>query len=232
MIFPTGTHTRLLLNAYLDAQKFRKHRGLDRVSGSLHSEFQYRTSAKFNAITYGLFGQVSLDEYDSELRGGYRYAFGLNARSALTDRIDVFTALTRTVRDADSEVFDLKDYSARLNIDYSLHRSGTLYFGTEYRRGDTASSAPNTDFYLDIADAAEADDAYHNRRFTASRYEAETLIWTVGYNWLIGQRDAIDLTFRRADSSPTNIPADAQYEGSGGSSYTSNQFSIIYLMRF
>jgi uncharacterized protein YhjY with autotransporter beta-barrel domain len=232
IIFSTGSHTRMLVNGYFNGQKFRKHDGLDRISASLHSEFQYRTSAKFDALTFGLFGRVSVDEYDSELRAGYRYSFGVNARRSLTDRIDIFGAFTRNVRNADSDVFDTKDYSARLNVDYSLRRNGVLYIGGEYRRGDTASSAPNSDFYLDIADASELDDAYYNRRFNAFRYEAETLIWTFGYNWFLGQRDSIDFSFRHVDSSPTDIPADGNYGGSGSTSYTSNQFSIVYLMRF
>ena len=232
IIFPTGSHTRLLVNGYLNGQKFRKHDGLDRISASVHSEFQYRTSANFDALTLGLFGRVSLEEYESELRAGYRYTFGVNARSSLTDRIDIFGALARNVRNADSDVFDTKDYSARLNLDYSLHRNGVLYIGGEYRRGDTVTSAPGSDFYIDIADASEFDDAYYNRQFTASRYEAETLIWTLGYNWFLGQRDSIDISLRRVDSSPNDIPADGDYDGSGSTSYTSNQFSIVYLMRF
>ena len=149
IVFPVTTHTRLRLNGYLGGRKMRKHDGLDRIAASVHGEFQYRTSGKFNAPTFGIFGRTSVEEYDSDLRSGYRYSFGVNARQSFTDRIGAFGAFERTIREGDSPVFETKDYAARVNIDYSLGRHGVAYVGGEYRDGDTVTTIDSSSlFYL------------------------------------------------------------------------------------
>ena len=230
MVFPVTTHTRLRLNGYLNGTKMRKHDGLDRISASLRGEFQYRPSSDFSAPTFGIFARTSVEEYDSALRSGYRYAFGVNARKSFTDRIGAFGAFERTVREGDSPVFQTKDYAARVNIDYSLGRHGVAYVGGEYRDGDTVSSIDSASpVYLNLADVSEVDDAYHNIHLEASRYEAETWLFTLGYNWFLGPRDSIDFSWRYASSSPSDSPSD----GSAASpSYSANQLSVAYLMRF
>lgn len=229
-IFPVTDHTRVVVNGFANGDKLRTYTGLDRISGGVQGEFQYRTSGEFDAPTFGIFGRASLDDYHSELRTGYRASVGLTARQSLTDRIDLFGALAGNVRGARSDVFDARDYAARFNLDYSLGRAGALYLGGEYRRGDTVTSAPLSDAYRDLAKALAQDDAYDNRPLVAYRYEAKTVLWTLGYNRPLGPRDSIDFSWRRAESTPTSSGATGIY-GSGGS-YYANQYSIAYLMRF
>ena len=47
-------------------------------------------------------------------------------RTALTDRLGLFGELAWNQRHAQSEVWDLTDYSARLNLDYLLRQSGGM----------------------------------------------------------------------------------------------------------
>jgi len=231
-VFPVTSHTRLMVNGNLNGTKLRKHDGLDRFGVGLGAEFQYRTSGSFFAPTFGVMARLLVDEYDSDIRSGYRYSFGVNARQSLTDRIGVFAAVARNVREADSGVFETKDYAARVNFDYSLGRRGMLYVGGEYRRGDTVTSSNFNAYALDVAEVLVPDGAYHNRQLTAYRYEAETWLWTLGYNWFLGPRDSIDFSWRGAESSPTDLPADGTYTGTGSTSYSINQLSVAYLMRF
>ena len=236
---PVTSHTRVVVNGILSGDKLYTYTGLDRYSGGGHAEFQYRTSGEFDAPTFGIFGRVLLDQYSSELRTGYRYSFGVTARQSLTDRIDAFGALASNVRNARSAVFDAGDYSARFSLDYSLGRAGALYLGGEYRRGDTVSTGPRSIDNIAIATAIVQDDAYGNSQLFAYRFDARTVLWTLGYNWPLGPRDSIDFSWRRARSTPTGLPNYALAAGYGPlgtpmglSSYTANQFSAVYLMRF
>jgi len=239
-IFPMSTHTRVLVNGFLGGDKLYTYTGLDRIGGGAHAEFQYRTSGAFDAPTFGIFGRASVDDYNSAIRSGNRYSFGVNARWSPTDRIDTFGTLARNVRNADHVVFDAKDYSARFNLDYSLGQNGTPYFGGEYRRGDTVSTGRQSIDSIAVAKVFVQDDAYGNNQLLAYRYAARTVVWTLGYNRPLGPRDSLDFSWRHARSTPTDAPnyaAAATNYGitgtpTGTSSYTANLYSISYLMRF
>jgi uncharacterized protein with beta-barrel porin domain len=229
-VFEVTDYTRVVATAFLDGEKPYRYAGLDRIAGGIHGEFQYRTSAEFDAVTFGVFGRALLEEYESRLRSGHRYSFGLNARQSLTDRIDAFGALARNVRNARDTVFDVKDYSGRLNFDYSLNGNGTIYLGGEYRRGSTVSTGAFSFQSIDIAEAFVQDDAFGRATFFAYRLKAKTLLGTLGYNLPLGPRDSLDFSWRRAESTPT-YGGSGLYQG-GKARYTVNQLSAVYLMRF
>jgi outer membrane autotransporter protein len=232
MFFPLADHVRVVASGFVSGDKLYTYSGLDRLSGGISGELQYRTSGEFDAVTFGLFGRANLDEYSSNLRSGHRYSLGLNARHALTDRIDIFAALARNFRNARSEVFDARDSSVRFNLDYSLAQNGSLYFGGEYRRGDMVTSAPSASIaYADLAKVSVADDAYGSAALIAHRYEAKTTIWTLGYNYPLGARDSLDFSWRYARSTPTAQIDPLLYPG-GNSAYSARLYSIAYLMRF
>lgn len=240
VVFGTSRHTQVILTGLLNGEKLHTYTGLDHISGGANVEFQYRSSGDFFAPTFGIFGRAIYDAYDSTLRDGYRYAFGLNVRQALSDRINLFAALARNGRNADSAVFDGTDNGIRFNLDYALGQAGALYLGGEYRRGDLVSSGPSSSATAATALGAVPDDAYPGLQFFAYRYEAETVLWTVGYNLPLGPRDSIDFSWRRANSKPTqqaSASVSAQYGpgvayGGGAGEYTTNQYSVFYLMRF
>lgn len=230
-ILPITDYTRVILRGFLDGEKPYRYDGLDRVSGGAYGELQHRPSEDFGTPTFGLFTRIVAEDYHSELRGGYRYSYGLNTRVAVTDRIEAFGALARNIRNAEHAVFDTRDYSARLNLDYSLGRRGTLYLGGEYRHGDAVSSGPFTLQNTDIAESFAPDDAFGRADFFAYRFKAKTWISTLGYNYPLGPRDSIDLSWRRADSKPT-YGGSGIYGYAGDARYTANQVTLVYLMRF
>ncbi len=238
MTFPLTDHARVVASGFLSGDKLQTYSGLDRFSGGVQGEWQYRTSGEFDAVTFGLFGRASIDEYNSSLRSGRRYSLGINARQALTDRIDIFGALVRNYREArNNTVFDGRDYSVRFNLDYDLGQSGSLYLGGEYRRGDTVTSAPTSLYYNAQAKVSTTDDVYGTAAWSAYRYEARTTIWTLGYNYPLGPRDSIDFSWRYARSTPTGQVNSTLYGGvgatyGGSATYSANQYSIAYLMRF
>jgi len=225
---PLGERMRLVASGFLSGDKFAHTPGLDRFSGGGQGELQYRAAGEFFTPIFGLLGRIAFDEYAGQLRSGHRYALGVTYRQALSDRIELFAALTGTGRNAENDVFDGKDYGARFNLDYALGRAGALYLGGEYRRGDTVSSMRPPAGYTPPAKAMAPDDAFGGNAFTAYRLEAKTTLWTLGYNLPLGARDSLDLSGRRVRSTATG----AAGGGAGNSRYTATQLSLAYLMRF
>jgi hypothetical protein len=222
-------NTRVLVTGMLNAEKFKTYDGLSNLSGGLQAELQYRPSAAFDAVTFGAFARGWLDSYESHLRDGSHFALGVNAQGALTDRIGVYGELAWNQRNARSDVWDLHYYSARLNIDYSLARSGTVYVNGEYRRGNTVADGRATLVNVSLAQVFVLDDAFPGKQLFAYRFDARTWVGTVGYNLPLGQQAAIDISWRRAQGTPTDRP---DFDVHGSLRYIDNQYSLFFLKVF
>ncbi len=229
MLVPTGEKTRLFLNGFVGAERFQTYASLDNLSIGGDAEWQYRASGDFDTPIWGLFGNLSAANYESDQRDGVRTSFGVNLRQALTDRISLFGAVARNDRFGKSDVFDGHDYAARFNLDYAATPAGTLYFGGEYRAGDIVSSGTHTLANINISKMFAPDRAFARNGFYAYRFDGSTMIVTLGYNYALGTKDSFDFSWRRVRSTPdasTGIPGMARPR------YIVNQVSIMYLTSF
>ncbi len=220
--------SRLLLTGTLTGEKFRAYNGLSNLAATGEAEVQYRGSAEFDEPTLGAFARVSALGFESTLRDGWRASLGVSAQMAATDRINLFGALSANWRDARSKVFSTKDVSARFNVDYALSDTGTLYLGTEFRRGDIVSTGRASLENVTVADVLVQDDAYRGGQFNSYRFDGRTLLATLGYNLSLGNRDSIDFSWRHIRSTPGLRPSFV----TSPRSYIANQVSATYLMRF
>lgn len=223
-----GTNFRATVTPLLTGEEFSKYPGLSRVSGGMQAEVQYRRTADFDATTYAILARGLYDRFESNLRTGERYYVGFNARKSLTDRIDLFGEVGRNVRYGESAVFELKDYAAKFNLDYSLGREGSLYFSGEYRRGDIVSSGRASLVNVALADVFAAEDAF-DAGFFAYRFEGKTALGTIGYNYPLGPRDSLDFSWRHVQSKPDKSPS---FDAGESIRYKVNQYSVVYLIRF
>jgi hypothetical protein len=227
-VFPLDDHMRLTVLGNAGYEAFNRYSRLSRFFLGVEGELQYRPSGEFAAPTFGLFGRAAVDFYESDLRDGYRYTVGGRVLQPLTDRVDVFGALAYNVRDGKSKVFDDKEYSARLNLDYSLSAKGTLYFGAEYRRGQTVSSARPELAFVDVAEAIVLDDAFKDGR-GAYRLKAKTWIATLGYSHGLQEDQSLDFSVRWIQSTALSRPT---FAGAGIVRYYDTQATVAYLIRF
>jgi hypothetical protein len=147
----------------------------------------------------------------------------------LTDRILVFGAYAHSRREARSAVFDSAENSLRVNLDYALSRSDTLYLGAEYRVGDIVSSGPASLANLDIAKWLVRDDAFSDGQVFAYRFDGRTAIATAGYNFAIDTNNAVDFALRYAVSRPDDKPT---FAGAVRARYEVGQFFAAYLRSF
>ena len=227
---PDSANTRVVASAFLGREQFQNYHGLSRYFAGGQGEFQYRAAGDFGTPIFAAFVRSSMDQYDSTLRDGYRNSVGVSVRKSVTDRIDAFGALAWNKRDGKSAVFDDKDYSARLNVDYSLTRNGTVYLSGEYRKGDVVSTARPGLSSLDIASAIVRDDVFTDTARTSYRIDARTVLATLGYNQAFSHGQAVDISWRMVRSTPTASPG---FTGPGTSdSYYVNQLSLSYLVQF
>ena len=222
--------TRLVLNANVGGEEFRTYSGLNRVYANLQGELQYRKSGQFSEPIWGVFVRQGEDWYDSTLRDGYRTSAGLTFRKPVTDKLFLFSALAYSQRDGRSTVFDTKEVSVRANLDYSLSRRQTLYFGLEGRDGDIVSTAPPNLAYFDIADAVVQDDVFTVPPRLSYRLKAYTGIATFGYNFALGEQAALDLGFRAAYSRPHDQPSSVVTTDT--IDYVDYQATVSILIRF
>jgi hypothetical protein len=227
--FRIGDKTRLVVRGLLNGEKFNRYNGLSNLSGGLEAEIQYRQSGAFDAITYAAFARGWLDNFASHLRDGSHYSLGVSARGALTDRIALFAELAHNERHAQSEVWNVLDHSALLNLDYSVGESGTLYLTGQYRRGDVVSDGHATLVNVSLAKVFVLDDAFPNEQWFAYRSDARTWISTVGYNLPLGHQASLDISWRRVHSTPT---AHLNFDVEGSLRYVGNQYSIVFLKQF
>ena len=228
--FPLTDHMRMLLTGSVAGDRFHRYDGLSRLSGGVQGELQYRSSAQFSSATWGVFLRTFSDQYKSALRDGTRYSTGLSMRQPLTDRMRLFGALAHNRRNGKNVVFDHSDNSARLNLDYELNTTGTLYLGGEYRRGDVVTTATSSGIYS--ANVSVQDDAFADTSLFTYRLDGSTALATVGYNIGLGPRDSFDVSWRRIRSS-LNYDSSSILAGyTAASNYTSNQYAISYMMRF
>lgn len=228
-IIPLSEHTRLSLLGSVGAERFIRYTGLSKVFAGVNAEFQYRPSAEFDAPTFGVFGRGTAEQYESSLRDGYRYSVGARVLQPLATKLDLFAAVAYNVRDGKSRVFDNKEYSARVNFDYSLAAKGTLYGGGEIRRGDIVSTARPAPRFLDVAEAVIRDDAFTDTVRQAYRLRATTLIATVGYNLALQTDHSLDFSLQWVRSSSLARPS---FPGADVIRYYGAQAGIAYLVRF
>ncbi|MGZ8251177.1 MAG: autotransporter domain-containing protein [Methylophilaceae bacterium] len=221
-------NTRLVLNGFLGGERAYYFNGLDRVSAGGQAEFQYRTSGDFLAPTFGIFGRAATEQFNSDLRDGYRLTSGFTVRKPWTDRISTFAALSYIQKNAKDIVFDTKEISLRANIDYAMSSNSTLYMTGEYRHGDIVSTALGSLANLDGSKASVRDDVFEKQNYFSYRFGGDTILTTLGYNLSIGPTDGLDFSWRRVESTPSSVPDYVPRK----KSYVDNQYSIVYLVRF
>ena len=227
-VFNLSEQSRVVLTGSIGGERFQNFNGLSRLSAGVEGEIQYRESSEFDAPTLGVFGRLTADQFQSDLRDGYRYSLGVSLRQPLTDRISLFGALSHNERRARSAVFNSSDSSLRVNADYALSERETLYASGEYRRGDIVSTGRASLENVSVAKVFVQDDAFAGGQFFSYRFDGSTVLTTLGYNLGLGPRDSLDFSWRRVESTPSLRPSFV----TSPKSYIDNQWSVTYLVRF
>jgi len=232
---PMSTHTRAVIQGFAGTERFNTYTGLSRNFIGGQGDFKYRPAGEFGAATYGAFVRTAAEFYESDLRDGYRHAFGVSVLKPWTDRIHLAGVLAWNITDGNSTVFDTKSVSLRGNLDWSLTRSDVVYSGLEYRSGDVVSTVSRADplrtlgFVNTATPNIVQDDAFTDTPRDAYRFKATTWLATLGYNHAFSGGHSVDISWRWVQSSALEAVAPAT---NSDLRYTVNQYSLAYLARF
>lgn len=220
--------SRIVLRASLDGQANRRYSQLNQLRAAVEASYQYRGSSDYDATTYAVLARAARVASHSALRDGHELEAEASARRAFTDRISVFGAASWHQRSAGSAVFSGHDHSLRLNVDYRVGAAHTAYLGTEWRRGDLASTGLPSLESLDIAQVLVRDTAFMGGNYYAYRFVARSALVNAGWNISLGRAGAIDLSWRRVLSQAVDKPSFL----SKSSRYGVNNFQLAYLVQF
>ena len=195
-LVPTSARSGLLSSLAGEYQRYSRWQALSRAALAGQLSYRYKPYAAFNAPWLEANVSGALRQFqDSSIRNGGRLAFEAATGSALTDRINVRLAyrfaLERSWHEA---VFDSDSH--RVDGSVNWHTDRTTYYGMlAWQRGDTVSSVANTAELNVVASARARDgalsDAAHSRR--AYRLDADTLSATLGVNFALAARLAVDV---------------------------------------
>ena len=228
MAQPLTTHSRLWFTGVAGMEHYRRFDGLSRVYGSAEVEYQYRASSRFDEPTFGAFVKLTAEEFDSDMRDGYRVSVGVSARQTLNDRVSYSLALSHNTRRASHQVFTGSDNALRGNVDVLLTNRAVLYLGAEYRRGDIVSTGWPMGPAMAPSDVFWWDDAFMAQGLVSYRLRGSSMLLTVGLNYALAPRHSIDFSWRqirtRAADSARYVASDLKY--------TTGQFAVVYLYRF
>lgn len=227
--FRLTDYTRFTLDAFGGGEIAQRYSGLGNYFGGAQGAIQYRGSTELDAPTFTVFGRALGEQFGSALRTGYRFSAGVSARQPITDTLGVFVAYAYNWRNADSEVFDTRDYSLLASIDYSMGRYGSLTATADYRRGTIVSTGQPTLTIIDIAQVFVEDDVFTSPQMIDYRFAASTWIATLNYNLPIHPSAALDFSWRRAQSTSRE---QASFPGGGSLKYVDNQLSVLLTFRF
>lgn len=215
---------RLGLRTFAQGEHYAEHGGLANAGGGLSANLRYRSSGALLAPTVAVFGRISSLNYDSALRDSEFYNVGVSVHKGLTDRVDFSGVLAHTTRDSSSRVFDTREASLLLNLDFRWAPRLTQYLTYNFLYGDiVASGAPTWLTLINYAEEIQPDDAFGgaSANVFAYRLDAQTHVATLGFNIAISEKQSIDLSARYAR-------ADAD----GDITYDRNIVSAAYLLKF
>lgn len=228
--YPLSTHTRLSLSGFAGLNSYNEHSGLSHYYAGAQANFQYRTAAGFYAPTFSFVVRSAAEEYQSELRDGYRSAVAVSVRKPVTDKLQLIAALGYNRRDGKSEVFDNNDVSLRISADFAASADSAIYLGLEYRDGDIVSTGLPSLAPVEIATAIVPDDAFKDAARYAYKIDGNTWLLNLGYNHAFGGRHALDLSWRLAYAAPSHVAGAS--EEAGRIHYTVSLITLAYLVRF
>ncbi len=215
---PVSERTRLEIQPVAATLRHQDYDGLTNNSAGVNIQYQWRPSGGFHTPTVSFIARWANEDFNTDQRDGTSRSFGLSARTLLTDRIGLYGALLRNHRDTVSITFDTETNVIKLNIDYEITRRVTAYLGWEQHQGDTILSTP---YAGGIGISNELDNAFPGSGLYAYRFDGKTQLVTLGLNYTLNERHALDFSVRLIDTSA--YP---------GYDYKSKQIALAYLGKF
>jgi hypothetical protein len=214
-VFISATYTN---KSYSEYSKL----SVDEVGVKL--DYTFQTGLRFGDPMYTLSVEITESDYGSVLRDSTTLTVGAKLLKRFTTKINAATGFSYSVREADTNVFDITTSRIFAALDYSLTQGVSLYGSYVLQDGGSVSTITTNDpdllaqqigyATINEADAAGAllpDDAFGGLAQSQFAYQnqASTSVLLAGVNYSLNKHNAFDFS---AQTSTTKLDSGLEYE--------------------
>ena len=202
--FLTGLSNKasLLLRGSFSGEGYSRFSRLSNGKAGAMLRLSWRPDGGFYVPTVGFSTSAAYRKFGSRLRDSGEYRASLFLDEQITTSISTRLTAQASRRVAAGKVFDLSGSSLALDLDCALGPAFAVYGGYQFHYGDQVSTGSPTPARLAAAEAMAPDDAFGGsaaNRF-AYRMPAHTQIATLGFNYALSHRYALDAQFQAVQS--------------------------------
>jgi hypothetical protein len=174
--------------------------GLSHVAAGASTSFRTRLGLGADAPWIRLAGSFAREEYDFDLRDGFRYRIGPSIGKRFWERLDVRLEYTFEEFIADhgkqilarlpGDVFDLQSHTFAVRTDFFVTKTIALFASYAWRDGDVVSTSPRNATVFNASSAVTDDPVFGSRAF-AYKVAATVQIMSAGVSVGLGDHFAI-----------------------------------------
>lgn len=204
----SGTLTGKVL---LEANKFSRFDGLSNLVAAGKLNYTFAFGRGFGVPWFSLEADYGVAEFESFQRDSNIARATATMGLQIDDATSMRLGISYKDRDAESKVFDTKNTSAFINLDWAILQRHIVYLTYKYQTGDTFSSA--TTVGLPVVDASDGnivnDDVFVGK--LTYKLDAKIQFITLGYNWIQNLDSSFDFSARYLESEASDV--DLNYQG-------------------
>jgi len=182
---------------------------LNNIDFDINTRFSFSFTSGFSAPIYSVGVKLGGSEFDTVMRDSTYISLSADLNKQLTTTINMSTGWRYKQQESKSKVFDISENRIFVNFDTNFSKKDLVYITLSYIAGDVVSSATPSVGIINAAEAVEADDAFGGIAFNqfAYRLEANTFVFTVGYNRPLTRGLSVDFSAQFVDTQSTEDSA-------------------------
>lgn len=206
-------YSNLSVGAQLGAEKYSTFDLLDNFRYALKLKYSFAFASGFLSPVYAIKLDIGGIQSESDIRTSDTASIGLEMNKWLSDAVILTLGYKYKQSEASTRVFDTEENQLFVNLDLELSNRNVIYMTYHYISGDIVSSATPRLSIINIAEVIEPDDAFGGLTTNqfAYRLDADSQLFTVGFNSALTRSLSYDLSVRFIDSEATQN-ADIFYE--------------------
>ncbi len=193
----------------LEANKFSRFDGLSNLVATAKLNYTFGFSNRFGAPWFSLELDYGVVEFESFLRDSNVLRASASMGMQIDDVTSLRLGLSYKDRDAESSVFDTKQSSFFVSLDWAVLQKHIVYVTYKIETGDIFSSASSPPLWvIDASSAIVNDDVFDNKM--TYRLDGTTQFVTLGYNWIQNLDSSFDFSARYLQSEADDVALEYQ----------------------
>jgi hypothetical protein len=201
---PLGEWSTASLTADVDGAAYERLGGLSHLSLGLGTALKGKLGLGAAAPWVRLWGSGARQEYEEDVRDGWRYALGLDVGTRLGERWDLRAGYAFDERIADhgralsrrlpGDAFDTAGHTFTLRADFLYSEAVSLFAGYAVRDGEVVATTRRNEAIVAASTALTADPAF-GRDFVAYKIEATVHSLSAGLSFALGAQTSLNVSY-------------------------------------